>query len=463
MTEDKADLKGNKVLFVAFFYPPVASTNIPGAMRTIKFIRNLSNGECHVLTTQPQLNESDSALNHLTLPVHGETIHRVNSWDIFKLLLRLRSNVKKLLGKNEQANATPPSPAVFKASESDVVATPSTFQQLKDFIYNLCYFPDQAGPWIFPAYLRGRQLVKKHNLTTIFATGSPWSGLIVGYLISKATGKPLIADFRDPWVNNPFHQSKGSLLDRWSEQLEKKVVEHASAISLNTEALREEFLERYQHIPKDRFFVMPNGFDEADFNDLPHTEAKRLPSTVTFCHAGFLYGVRDPAVLLDAIAMANEQLTPQGLKIRFIQVGDVQLAYDIRERYSSMINEGSLLLESARPYKECLAILKNADWVVNVQPATRSQVPSKLYDYLALNRPILNITPEDGALGRLVSKHHLGELFDFCDKDTLSTALISIAHSHKDGATFEGYSARPSFNCGVITAGLAERICQLSE
>lgn len=459
MTSLKADLKRKKILFIAYFYPPVSSTGVPGAMRTVKFIRNLNNGECHVLTCAPEMDEKASALNHLLLPINQEQIHRVQGWDIFKLLLKLRKYIKNIYRKciNKETKTLISNPAVFKSTTPSDKASASVFQNFKDFIYNLCYFPDQAGPWILPAYLKGKKLVREHNLDVIFATGSPWSGLLVGLLISKATGKPLLADFRDPWMNNPFHNSKGKLLDRWSKRLEKMVVTHASAISLNTEPLMKDFLERYPSLPAHHFFVLPNGFDMADFKGLTPEPANQGKGILTLCHAGFLYGVRDPAVLLNAIKSANAELAPHNKSIRFQQIGDVQLSYDIHTQYASMIKDGSLILDAPRPYQECLRALGDADWVVNVQPATKSQVPSKLYDYLAINRPILNITPEDGALGQLVIKHGLGKLFDFDDEKKITAALIDISLDEERN-TFSGYTARSQFNSISIAEGLAQRI-----
>src|SRR5690554_4217322 len=329
------DLAGRKVLFIAYFFPPTVSTGVPGSQRTVKFLRNLSNGECHVLTVPANVSDQDNALRHLSLPVNGEIIHRVAPWDMFKALLSLRKRVKGVfkqkaspVGTSETPVASQPAQSVFR-SGSDTRDTRSAFQKLKDFIYDLCYFPDQAGPWILPATRYGKKLVRKHNIDVIFATGSPWSGLITGYLISKATGKPLIVDFRDPWMDNPFHQSKGRLLDSWASKLERKVVKHASAVSLNTPPLRDAFIARYPDIEAERFFVMPNGFDLEDFPDLKPTANSTNLDTLTLCHAGFLYGVRDPSALLDAIEKANSQLTAQGKKIRFRQIGDIQLSYDL--------------------------------------------------------------------------------------------------------------------------------------
>lgn len=464
----KASLNGRKVLFIAYFYPPTEGTGVPGSMRTIKFLRNMDNGECHVLTAPPMVEESESALSHLSLPVNRETIHRVRPWDVFKFLLALRSGLKRLLGKGGgMPEADQGAKTVFKGGGGDDQAQPSKgkLQRLKDFVYDLCYFPDQAGPWIVPAFLRGRRIVKKHDIDVIFATGSPWSGLLVGYLISRFTGRPLIADFRDPWMNNPFHQSKGALLDRWALRLEKRVVQHAAAISLNTEALMEEFLQRYPSLDADKFFVMPNGVDVTDFSDLEsRVENEANPRELTLCHAGFLYGVRDPAALLEAIRLCNQALSEEGLRVRFRQIGDISLNYDIRERFADLIESGALVIDGSMPYRDCLKNLKAADVVVNIQPGTKTQVPSKLYDYLAISRPMLHITPQSGALGSLVNKYELGTCLDFEQIDDISRYLSERVRTKSRGESLaEEYPHKSRFYIENIAEDLAACVQRLAK
>ncbi|HET8800077.1 MAG TPA: glycosyltransferase [Marinobacter sp.] len=460
---ENANLDGHSVLFISYFYPPIESTGVPGSMRTLKFIRNLYNGTFYVLTKKSSLTEEYNAMRHLTLPVNGERVLRTISLDIFHLALSLRKNFRFLVSKILKKNNSNEVHSVLNTSLTfNSRPARSQFQRVKDFIYDLCYFPDQAGPWILPAIIQGVRTVRKHNISVVFATGSPWSGLVSGYVISRLTGKPLIVDFRDPWMNNPFHQSKGKLLDDWSARLERRVVRHASAVSLNTHPLQSEFLQRYPDIPATKFFVMPNGFDPADFEDIEPEPRTTEGGTLLLCHAGFLYGVRDPAVLLEAIRKANTALASLGKRITFRQIGDVNLGYDITERFSDLISDGSLILDPARPYKECLSALASADIVVNVQPGTRTQVPSKLYDYLAINKPILNITSPDGALGELVLNKQLGDLVSF-DQEAELTELL-VAYGKEDyPKSFPGYENRDEFSVSHISSALAERIVQCAE
>lgn len=459
MPEASSETLPLKVLFIAYFYPPTESTGVPGSMRTVKFVRALSNVEAHVLTTQPQVGPKADALGHLSLPVNGEKIHRVAVWDIFKALLAVRKFFTRRKTSPESGSASSPK-TTFRSSAPNPDNKASAIQRLKDFVYDACYFPDQAGPWIIPATIRGVRETRKNGIDAIFATGSPWSGLIVGYLISKFCGKPLIVDFRDPWMNNPFHHSKGKLLDNLALRLERQVVQHATAVSLNTEPLLEEFSERYPE-QRDKFLVLPNGFDPSDFEDIDAGNVGTDSPDLVLCHAGFLYGVRDPAVLLEAIRVANRKRAGESGKIVFHQIGDVQLDYNLRDRFSDLLEDGSLIIDEPVPYKQCLRSLASADLVVNIQPGTQTQIPSKLYDYLALGRPIINITPADGALGRLVASKGLGELYGFDDTEGLASAL-DARFSDGSRESFPGYQSASDFHIDNISDDLYRKLREVS-
>lgn len=446
-----------KVLFVAYFYPPSESTGVPGCLRTVKFVRSLNKVESHVLTTTRRVSQDQDALRHLPLPVNGERIYRVNPWDLFKLLLRLRAMLRSRKAQTLQAG---PAKSVFRTESMSAPEAKGGVQRFKDFIYDACYFPDQAGPWVIPAFIKGLRVVRKHKMDAVFATGSPWSGLIVGYWISRLSRRPLVVDFRDPWIGNPFHQSKGRFLDNASRRLESSIVRHASAISLNTPPLLDQFAERYPE-QKNKMFVMPNGYDTNDFAALTPAPRTAPETSMVLCHAGFLYGVRDPAVLLKAIRSANSALAPFGKRVEFHQIGDVQLAYDLAEQFGDLIDAGALRIESPKPYQECLNALASADVVVNIQPGTKTQVPSKLYDYLAIRKPIINITPADGALGKLVLSRGLGELFDFEDEAQLTQSLIDLAKA-ESYRSFSGYPSAQQFEIANISSVLLEKLTELT-
>jgi len=440
-----------KVLFIAYFFPPVDGGGIPGAMRILKFLRYLQ-AEGYVLTQKADVASQPDASIRCELP--PERVVRAGTIDPFGQLLKFQFWLKQSLRKRRH-----PEGSTEVSSKAAVFADNSTTQQksmaakCKDFIYNLNYFPDQASVWILPALFAGRKLISRQKIDVIFATGSPWSSLVLGYLLSKLTRTPLIIDFRDPWINNPFHHTKGAFLDRLAAKIENRVIRHATFVSLNTEPLLEEFVSRYPELDKNKFIVLPNGFDEQD-NTNQYVYAETADKLV-IRHAGFLYGPRDPSVLLDAIQAVNQQAAAAKVPVRWVfeQIGALSLNYDIKERYQQMLADGSFRIMQQVPYADCQRLLEQADLLVNIQPGTKTQVPSKIYDYLAVDRPILNITPHDGALGRMVKKYGLGACFDFNEKQLLESYLYDKLIS-LDWRTSERYEAKKYFSIKTVSEQL---------
>ena len=452
-------------LFVSYHYPPEGGTGLPGVQRSVKFIRNFNNTTVHVLTIHPDSYPASVKRNfQISLPVNNESIHRTGVIDSFAILLRLRDGLKRLLGKKVvpyQAGSDNHS-LVFASSEDSKQKNQKSFaQQIKDFIYDICYFPDQAGPWLLPAFWKGLSVIRKNDIKVIFATGMPWSGLIVGWLLHLMTRKPLIADFRDPWIGNPFHKSKGRVIDALSAFFEKLVVRGAALVTANTDPLRDDFLKRYPDLPDHHFMTLPNGFDITDF-DLLNKDSASSANELVLCHAGFLYGLRDPAPILDAIRAVNAKNEEKDQKIVFKQVGRFDLHYNLKERFADLLQSGELLLMPECPYQDCLEHLGKADILVNVQSGTKTQVPSKLYDYLALNKPILNLTPIDGALGQMVERYGFGALFDDSDVDAIQDYLVEMSVCKKSGCLSADYAHRELFDIRTISAVLEDKINQIA-
>ena len=453
------DLKGRKCLFVSYFYPPAAGTALPGAMRSVKFIRNLANAEIFVLSVQPDRYGKSVQLDQKAeLPVKQETIYRAGICDVFGFLLSLRSRAKRVFNR-DSSSCVNHSLVTGPNARGDVNSNPSIVQRFKDFVYNLCYFPDQASPWIPMALYQGWKIIRRHKLEVIFATGMPWSALVVGYLLSLMTGRPLVADFRDPWVNNPFHLSKGKFLDWWGRWLERHIVLRASVVSLNTAPLREEFLVRYPNVAAEKMVVLPNGYDESDFSWLKDAvQVRKASEELVLGHAGFLYGLRDPAPLLDALLICRQRLAGSGQKIRFVQIGRIDIGYDLAEKYAALLEDGLLELRDEMSYHDCLRLLAASDVLVNVQPGTRTQVPSKLYDYLGLNRPILNLTPHDGALGCIVEQFGFGDLFEPEQVEEIADRLLALLQQKDQGMLRADYPLRSQFEVKAITEQLAAHL-----
>jgi len=454
-----------KALFIAYLYPPVGGKGLPGVQRTVKFVRYLSHIKKYILTLETDLYPNFfPANNNLPLPINNEEVIRLGTVDIFKALL----NVRKYLTSLFKKSSSPDMGAMFKTSEvsktSEVFADKnSLFANIKDFVSGVITFPDYANPWIVPALWRGIKTVKENNIDVVFATGMPWSSLIIGWLLKVFTDVKLIIDFRDPWVNNPYAFDKGKLRKAAEKYLERRIVRSADIISLNTEELRKDFIRRYPLLPEDKFIVLVNGYDVGDFKNVSSEESEEDYNSVVLTHAGFLYGLRDPKPILQAMGKIRERNAQAIEKIKFRQMGDTELNYDLE----GFVNENSLYenYDDLGPlsYNECLQNMSEADILVIIQQDTKTQIPSKIYEYIYLNKPILTISSRDGALGKMIEKYEFGDIFEPHDIEGLAEYLAQkVSDKEKSGTLKVNYKHRQAFDVRNIATQLEkiiENIC----
>jgi hypothetical protein len=64
--------------------------------------------------------------------------------------------------------------------------------------------PDLYALWAPTVMREATRLFDSGGFDAIYATGFPWTSLLIGRDLSKATGCPLVADFRDLWAGDPL-------------------------------------------------------------------------------------------------------------------------------------------------------------------------------------------------------------------------------------------------------------------
>lgn len=412
-------LESKNVLFVSYFYPPAAGKGLPAVQRSVKFIRHLNIKKAHVLTLRPELYPGFLEKGKTTdLPVNNESVYRTGIFDVMGGLNEiLRSFGKKAA---DEGNETGSAAMSCKAGRRSVWGR--VFQKFKDAVSGVLTYPDFGSPWIIPAVFRGVKIISQNKVDIIFTTGMPWSSLLVGYFLKLFTGKKLVADFRDPWVENPYiekHRFEKMVDIFW----EKRVVNMADLIVANTEALGRQFEKRYDNI-NGKVMVLPNGYDESDFINIP--KIKRSEEKLTISHTGFLYKNRDPKPLLDAFEIIRKRYPELFPALTCCQIGDMDLGYDLHEYCRGKGLGGSIKLVGQMEYKKCLGHMAASDILLLIQPDTRTQIPSKIYEYIYINKPILAITDRKGALGELVCRYELGETFEPDEVEAIAEYLVKL-------------------------------------
>lgn len=440
-----------KILFIAYFYPPVAGVGTPGAQRILKFQRYLDLESSSVLTIKPDcypdyMNIHDDAENIMNIQ---DKTFRTNTIDFLNMILGIRN----ILMKNKSISDTsePSTGEVPKGITSNKV---SSFQIFKDSVSFLITFPDFASPWLITGIVKGTRVILKEKTDIIFATGMPWTSLIIGFFLKLITQRKLIIDFRDPWVDNPFIKKNKfeKMLEKFTEGL---IVKTADLITVNTTSLKEQMQKRYPDT-ENKIILLPNGYDEFDFIKIkPKNE---IDDKLIIVHAGFLYGNRDPKPILDAISLLYDLNPKIAEKIIFQQVGEIDLDYDIREFCKEKGLIDNLILSGQVEYSQCLSILAGSDILLLLQQGTMSQIPSKFYEYLFLEKHILAIAETGSDLANVIMEDDLGHVYTENSIKELSHYFLKLFKKKTENDLTVKYLNKDRHNIKNITAILQKSI-----
>lgn len=255
-------------------------------------------------------------------------------------------------------------------------------------------FSDWGRSWISHAAKAGIRMMEERKYDVMISCSPCFSAHRAALRIKQANpGLQWFAYLADPFVGNPFHRVN-PLQHRLNERLEQKVFDAADFVVANTDAVESAWRERYPQLAS-KFFNLPNGFDFSE-----KAEASPLPANRTIpvlMHAGGLYGGRFPKVLLESIDRLSKAgvLTESDLQLRLLGSID-PVAVNCPELLASMQQRKFVFLDGTVSRAEALRRTGEADYLLLVdlnEKNTKFQVPSKLFDYLRIGRPILCYTP----------------------------------------------------------------------
>lgn len=312
---------------------------------------------------------------------------------------------------------------------------------------------DHGHSWIPFATLRGVRAVRRYDVSVVFGMFQPWSSLVVAFLISRLTKRPLIAEFRDP-ILSVVGTSKGA--ERRLD-LARRIVLHAEHIVATTEEIAQDIAELVGHRLESPPVVLPHGFRNADRLD-PEIPAMTGDFVLTF--TGSLYPDQCLETLCGAVAdLAASRPAAKG-KIRLKIVGRQ------KENSFALITEAAARngIEDALEFipwqsQESLREIVAGSHLLWCTDATkRVIIPGKLAKLFAYGRPVLAICSPDGPTWRAVAETETGASFDYEDRDGVFRFVSGIFDAAVSGGARHprNDSAVNNYSFSSLTARLAE-------
>ncbi len=371
------------VLVIAYYFPPLGGA---GVQRTLKFVKYLPEYGWlpHVLTVQDNASLQDSSL----------------AAEI---------------------------PAEVSITRTPILRLPPRLPwRLRNFISRWFLLVDEQVGWLPYAVSAGQRIIAESgDIQAIYSTSAPYTAHLIARHLHRRTQLPWVADFRDPWVENPYIKFPTSLHRRMNEHLEQSIYTEANRVILNTNVARKRYIQKYSDLPATKFITIPNGYDQADL-PLSSPVAKTDP-VFTIVHLGSLYHkTRSSEYFLRALHEAFQAgaLLPDILRIRFIGDIDKETKYFVRQFKLSDCIE----LLGYLPHYQALNYMFAADLLLLIPSYGKGGelfVPAKLFEYLASMKPILCLA-EPGACADLILQARAGWVVSPTANREIADQLVNL-------------------------------------
>lgn len=258
----------------------------------------------------------------------------------------------------------------------------------------LVFVPDNKIHWK-KAVLALLETKDMSQFDAVFTTAPPFTSHLIGLEIKQRYGLPLVADFRDSWLENPWHFYWTPLHRLMHERLERKVMLGADALVSTNPRTRSAWMRRYgSAVPAQKMHVIEQGYDPEDFAEAAPPASN--PDVVHFVYTGIFYEERHPVPLYHVLHEIKHRLPDLYRRLKFTFVGYVQdeyraiaqkLGLDDRFEYAGYVE-----------HNESVAWLRKADvlWMImgDGGPRYQSVSPGKTFEYIGARKPIFAMTGE---------------------------------------------------------------------
>jgi glycosyltransferase involved in cell wall biosynthesis len=314
--------------------------------------------------------------------------------------------------------------------------------------------PDENVTWNATAIPKALAIARREGIDVVLTTSPPGSVHLIGAAVQKATGAKWVADLRDSIALHAHRSSEG--VGARAKQKARAGIAHlvarqADAIVCAAEAIA---VETRGLNPRGPVVTIANGCDFDDFAGIEYTRSDRFRLT----HAGSFFGKRDPKPFLRALAESGlEDVT-----VRFL--GDFRPAD--REFMESLGLADRVELIDHVPRRESLRLQRDSDALLLLIPEAggrgRGVLSGKVFEYLAAERPVLAIVPEDGAAAQLIRDTGAGVVAGPEDVPAIREALVALHAQWHDGK-LEGTPLSPEWRDKLSRAARVEELAELLE
>jgi len=397
-----------KALIVTYYFPPAGGS---GVQRTLKFVKYLPEfgWEPVVLTARDADYPSFDETLLGEVPPEGR-VYRSKIVEPYAIY-------RKLTGKK-----------MGEALDVSLLTLGDQRQRLSEriseWVRDAIFVPDARIGWLPFAVAMGKKIIRKEGIDMLYTTAPPYTTLLIGLFLKRATGLPWVVDFRDSWIGwLTAPQWRPWFSRRLEFRLEEAVLKEADRILVVSNGVKEDLLSRHPELDDERWVWLPNGYDAEDFVDVP------LPpqdDRLTITYTGSLYGPRNPHYLLIALRELFRKKPELKSQLKFKFVG--RIAAPILKELEDPEFAGVFETLPYLKHRESVGHLLASDvslLIIDDAPVNKGILTGKLFEYIGARRPILALAPEGNA-AELIRRYKLGFVVHPKDVPAIKRLLLHL-------------------------------------
>lgn len=414
------------VLFVAYHFHPDLEI---GAMRSVKFAKYLPayGWLVHVVSAATENYERTDPT-----PLSFRcAVHRSSVWPTLLTYRKWRSRRRHTsVAVSSEGRTAPVSLLPTRAGETK---RPTPYW--KRLLMALAATPDIHVGWLIPGTWLALKLVRREGIDVIYTSGPPHTCHLIGLFVSYITGRPLVADFRDPWTTRAAPVGTPERLAfRLGHVLEKQVVRRCALVLASTPGIRDALIAGHGPAVVSKCVALLNGFDAEDFPNASPPSGVAVDDVVSFVYTGTLYAGRNPESFLAALGelIADGHLRRGSVVVDFY--GSVEIdSGPLRQVIHKYSLDGLVSFREPVRREEYLRVLREAAVLILIQgDETPWAIPGKSFEYLATGNEILLLAGSH-AVAELLCEYENVHRADPDDVRAIKTCIVRIVERIRSG------------------------------
>ncbi len=288
---------------------------------------------------------------------------------------------------------------------------------------------ETSWSWAITAYITCLRIIRERKPVVIYSAGGAYAAHLAAYWLKLRFGLPWVAEIYDPMIFPG--QTTNKMRIRFSTWLEGKICKHADVAVWFTQEALARARARHPELGERGHCIIPGG-NAPEFTRTPYQRGKHL----VIGYFGTLAKTRNLEIFLQGLRKFIEKNPQHAEQIRLHIYGgrvDAISANALREFPFPMMIEQFGRIETDRITGESgrdqvLKRMNAADCLLLLHgtvPFCEEYFPSKLYEYLWSQRPILALVWRNPQLERILRElGHWTASAD--DADSIVTALEEL-------------------------------------